>query len=101
MNHTDPVLTRLSELRRVEPKAELTARIRAAALSKLELRRVHAVWSWAVVASVMCYLLWAVHFVAVIKGLPTAHGHYLLQVSVTHQYLRYPILQQRRHAPLT
>jgi len=67
MNHTDPVLTRLSELHRVEPKAELTARIRAAALPKLELRRVHPIWGWAVVASVMCYLLWAVRFVAVIS----------------------------------
>ncbi len=68
MNPTDPVLIRLSELRCVEPRADLTARIRAAALPKLELRRVHPVWSWAVVASVMCYLLWAVHFVAAISS---------------------------------
>jgi NO-binding membrane sensor protein with MHYT domain len=67
MNHTNPVLVRLSELPCVEPRAELTARIRAAALPKLELRKVHPLWSLAVAASVVGYLCWAVHFVAVIS----------------------------------
>jgi NO-binding membrane sensor protein with MHYT domain len=68
MNHTDPVVARLSELSCIEPKASLTAKIRAAALSKLELRKIHPVWSLAVAASVLGYLCWAVHFVAVISS---------------------------------
>ncbi len=67
MNHSEPVLVRLSELPGIEPKSELTARIRAAALPMLELRKLHPFWSLAVVASVMGYLCWAVHFVVVIS----------------------------------
>lgn len=70
MTKTDPVFARLAELRSEEPAAELSASLRAAAHTRLRLRRVHPAWALAIAASVLIYLGWALHFASslYIKG---------------------------------
>jgi hypothetical protein len=53
MSRSDPVLARLSELPCIEPTASLSAKIRAAALPKLEPRKINPAWSLAVAVSVL------------------------------------------------
>lgn len=62
MNTRDPVIERLAEFPPLEPSAELSTRIRAAAAARLCVRAVHPAWSLAIAASAMAYLGWAFSF---------------------------------------
>jgi hypothetical protein len=69
MNYVDPVISRLSELTPLAPSEKISCRIRTAALRRLQPRRVHPIWSVAVIGSVVCYLGWALRFVCMVYGL--------------------------------
>ena len=62
MTRPDPLLQRLSELSAQQPAAELSRKIRAAGRARLVPAPVHPLWGFAVAASVLCYLGWALHF---------------------------------------
>ena len=62
MNETDVVRRGLAELPALEPPAALSAKIRAAAHARLVPVKVHAAWSFAIAASVLAYLGWAIAY---------------------------------------
>jgi len=64
MNERDPLLERLAALPSPEPSAALTASLRAAAHERLRPRPVHRAWTFALVASALTYLGWALRFAA-------------------------------------
>jgi hypothetical protein len=62
MNGPDPLLQRLAELSAEQPAPDLSRKIRSGAHAKLVPARVHPLWCFAVAASVVGYLCWALHF---------------------------------------
>ena len=62
MSNPDPLLQRLAQLSIEQPAPELSRKIRAAGRARLVPAQVHPLWSFAVAASVLCYLGWALHF---------------------------------------
>jgi hypothetical protein len=62
MTNSDPVLACLAHLPGMDPSPELTLRLRAAAHARLRPRPVHPAFTLMVVASVVSYLSWALHF---------------------------------------
>ncbi len=60
----DRVLTHLAQRRAPAVPAELSLRIRAAALPALQLRPLHPAWLLAVAATTVCYLGSALYFTA-------------------------------------